>query len=101
MSTSPGFAPDFAGADLVVVPNGSSEYGGALLVPTPDPVVGHGIQQVRRPDHSCDNLTAWPCGVRPAGRFEVDPAAYGRPWADPRAADPRAADPRAAGAPAA
>jgi hypothetical protein len=53
-------------------------------------VVEHGVQQIRHLDHFCDNMTEWLCGVRPAGRLEVDPDAYGRPWADAWAA-PRSA----------
>lgn len=55
----------------------TTEYGGHLLASTLDPIVEHGIQQIRHLDHFCDNLTAWLCGVRPTGAFEVDPAAYG------------------------
>ena len=62
------------------------EYGGTLLASTLDPVVEHGVQQIRHLDHFCDNMTEWLCGVRPAGRLALDPAAYGRPWVDPAAA---------------
>ena len=52
-------------------------YGGALFVSTLDPIVEHGIQQIRHLDHFVDNLTEWLCGVRPIGRFEIPSAAYG------------------------
>jgi hypothetical protein len=49
----------------------TSRYGGTLFVSTLDPIVEHGIQQIRHLDHFVDNLTTWLCGVRPEGRFEV------------------------------
>jgi len=45
--------------------------------PTVDPIVEHGIQQIRHLDNYVDKLTAWLCGAAPEGRFTIDPAAYG------------------------
>ncbi len=52
-------------------------YGGVLLASTLDPIVEHGIQQIRHLDAYVDNLTLWLCGIKPTGRFEVDPADFG------------------------
>ena len=52
-------------------------YGGTLLASTLDPIVEHGIQQIRHLDHFCDQLTDWLIGERPEGAFEVPKAAYG------------------------
>lgn len=53
------------------------QYGGVLFVSTLDPIVEHGIQQIRHLDHFVDSLTEWLCGTRPAGSFEIPSAAYG------------------------
>ncbi|MES2709384.1 MAG: hypothetical protein V4726_22490 [Verrucomicrobiota bacterium] len=53
------------------------QYGGVLFGSTLDPVVEHGVQQIRHLDHYVDSLTAWLCGVRPEGAFSLDPAVYG------------------------
>jgi hypothetical protein len=55
----------------------TTQYGGVLFASTLDPIVEHGIQQIRHLDHFVDNLTTWLCGVRPSGRFEVASEAYG------------------------
>lgn len=55
----------------------TTQYGGVLFASTLDPIVEHGIQQIRHLDHFVDNLTTWLCGVRPTGRFEVASEAYG------------------------
>ncbi len=55
----------------------TERYGGVLFASTLDPIVEHGIQQIRHLDHYVDNLVAWLCGERPEGHFEVDPADYG------------------------
>lgn len=55
----------------------SRARGGVLFVSTLDPIVEHGIQQIRHLDHFVDNLTAWLCGIRPSGAFTIDQAAYG------------------------
>lgn len=52
------------------------QYGGTLFASTLDPIVEHGIQQIRHLDHFVDSLTAWLCGVRPSGPFEIPPEAY-------------------------
>ena len=52
-------------------------YGGALFVSTLDPMVEHGIQQIRHLDHFVDKLTTWLCGETPIGPFTIDRAAYG------------------------
>lgn len=53
------------------------EYGGTLFVSTLDPIVEHGVQQIRHLDNFVDSLTAWLCGVRPQGPFVVPSQAYG------------------------
>ncbi|QDU02362.1 hypothetical protein V6x_20640 [Gimesia chilikensis] len=53
------------------------QYGGTLLASTLDPIVEHGIQQIRHLDHFVDNLTHWLCGIRPTGSFEVSAESYG------------------------
>ena len=55
----------------------TARYGGVLFASTLDPIVEHGIQQIRHLDNYVDKLTAWLCGTTPSGPFEVDPAAYG------------------------
>lgn len=50
----------------------TSEYGGSLLVTTLDPLVEHGVQQIRHLDNYVDNLVNWLCDVRPEGRVEID-----------------------------
>lgn len=50
----------------------TSEYGGKLLVTTIDPLVEHGVQQIRHLDNYVDNLVNWLCDVRPQGRVEID-----------------------------
>ncbi len=55
----------------------TTRYGGVLFASTLDPIVEHGIQQIRHLDHYVDKLVAWLCGVTPTGRFEIDPADYG------------------------
>ena len=52
-------------------------YGGMLFVSTLDPIVEHGIQQIRHLDNFVDSLTQWLCGQRPQGQFEVPAEAYG------------------------
>lgn len=47
-------------------------YGGTLLVTTLDPLVEHGVQQIRHLDHYVDSLLEWLCGVRPTGSLEID-----------------------------
>lgn len=51
------------------------EYGGALLAATSDPIVEHGVQQIRHLDHFVDQLVFWLCGRRPDSqrlRFSPD-----------------------------
>lgn len=55
----------------------TEEYGGTLFVSTLDPIVEHGIQQIRHLDNFVDSLTHWLCGVKPTGPFEVPAEAYG------------------------
>lgn len=50
----------------------TSAYGGTLLVTTMDPIVEHGVQQIRHLDNYVDNLISWLCGVRPQGQFDID-----------------------------
>ena len=54
--------------------------GGTLFASTLDPIVEHGIQQIRHLDHYVDSLTAWLRGVKPEGAFTVAPTAYGGAW---------------------
>ncbi len=55
----------------------TTAYGGVLFASTLDPIVEHGIQQIRHLDNYCDRLTAWLSGITPEGTFEIDPSAYG------------------------
>jgi hypothetical protein len=51
---------------------------GRLLASTLDPIVEHGVQQIRHLDHFCDNLTYWLCGQRPdPSSLTIDKEAYG------------------------
>lgn len=52
------------------------QYGGTLFASTLDPIVEHGIQQIRHLDNFVDSLTEWLCGIRPTGRFEIPSDAY-------------------------
>lgn len=52
------------------------QYGGTLFASTLDPIVEHGIQQIRHLDNFVDSMTAWLCGLRPEGEFEVPVEAY-------------------------
>ncbi|MGV3608041.1 MAG: hypothetical protein ACO1RA_16670 [Planctomycetaceae bacterium] len=56
------------------------EFGGTLFVSTLDPIVEHGIQQIRHLDHFVDNLTEWLSGRRPSGKFQICAEQYGVPW---------------------
>ncbi|MDE2155218.1 MAG: hypothetical protein KGJ32_04880 [Xanthomonadaceae bacterium] len=40
-------------------------HGGTLLAATSDPVIEHGVQQIRHLDHFVDQLVFWLCGRRP------------------------------------
>ncbi len=64
-------------ADGEVVTWETTRYGGVLFASTLDPIVEHGIQQIRHLDHYVDKLTAWLSGRTPTGPFILDPAAYG------------------------
>ncbi len=55
----------------------TERYGGVLFASTLDPIVEHGIQQIRHLDNYVDKLTAWLCGTTPQGKFEVDSNIYG------------------------
>jgi|GEM_PF-608230 len=55
----------------------TQQYGGVLFVSTLDPIVEHGIQQIRHLDNFVDSLTHWLCGIRPVGKFEVVADDYG------------------------
>ncbi len=55
----------------------TKHYGGVLFASTLDPIVEHGVQQIRHLDNYVDSLTSWLSGVKPEGRFSLDPAAYG------------------------
>lgn len=55
----------------------TTHYGGVLFVSTLDPIVEHGIQQIRHLDNFVDSLTEWLCGVRPTGSFQIVPDHYG------------------------
>jgi hypothetical protein len=68
------------------------DYGtGQLLVSTKDPIVEHGVQQIRHLDSFNDALTQWLCQQRPSGPFTVERRWYAvrnfRPAA-PIAAEP-------------
>ncbi|QDV20588.1 hypothetical protein Pan153_52640 [Gimesia panareensis] len=55
----------------------TNQYGGTLLASTLDPIVEHGIQQIRHLDHFVDSLTHWLCGIRPTGSFKLPAESYG------------------------
>jgi len=55
----------------------TEQYGGVLFASTLDPIVEHGVQQIRHLDNYVDSLTAWLCGTKPEGRFALDPECYG------------------------
>lgn len=55
----------------------TTQYGGVLFASTLDPIVEHGIQQIRHLDNFVDSLTEWLCGVRVSGAFEIPNANYG------------------------
>ncbi len=55
----------------------TTRYGGVLFASTLDPIVEHGIQQIRHLDNYVDKLTTWLCGTTPEGKFAVAPDAYG------------------------
>lgn len=55
----------------------TNEYGGTLLVTTLDPIVEHGIQQITHLDNYVDRLVEYLSGIKPEGKFEIDPAKYG------------------------
>ncbi len=55
----------------------TERYGGVLFASTLDPIVEHGIQQIRHLDNYVDKLTTWLSGTTPEGGFTLDPAAYG------------------------
>jgi hypothetical protein len=57
---------------------------GLVFASTKDPIVEHGVQQIRHLDHYCDALTEWLCGVRPSGAFTINPQHFGVDWS-PRA----------------
>jgi hypothetical protein len=40
-------------------------HGGELLAATSDPIIEHGVQQIRHLDHFVDQLVLWLCGRRP------------------------------------
>ena len=59
----------------------TNEYGGELLAGTQDPIVEHGVQQIRHLDHFVDQLVLWLGGERPSpARLTVDESAYGVPF---------------------
>ena len=55
----------------------TTHYGGVLFASTLDPIVEHGIQQIRHLDSYVDKLVAWLADVQPTGAFKIDPADYG------------------------
>ncbi len=65
----------------------TTEYGGELLAGTQDPIVEHGVQQIRHLDHFVDQLVTWLGGSRPsAARMSIDEADYGVPFLRPQPA---------------
>ena len=50
---------------------------GRILATTKDPIVEHGVQQIRHLDHYCDALTRWLCGATAHGHFSIDLECYG------------------------
>jgi hypothetical protein len=64
-------------ADGDIITWQTNQYGGTLFASTLDPIVEHGIQQIRHLDNFVDNLTVWLCGIRPTGQFEICTDDYG------------------------
>lgn len=57
------------------------EYGGELLASTMDPIVEHGVHQIRHLDALVDRLVWWLGGSWPAARpFALEQTAYGKPY---------------------
>lgn len=63
--------------DGAVVTWETNQYGGALLVTTLDPIVEHGVQQIRHLNNYCDKLTEWLIDVKPHGEFIILEKDYG------------------------
>jgi len=62
----------------------SSTNGGQLLAATSDPIVEHGVQQIRHLDHFVDQLVWWLCGRRPDPLpMEFERAMFGKAWPEP------------------
>lgn len=55
----------------------TNQYGGTLFASTLDPIVEHGIQQIRHLDHFVDSLTQWLTESRPVGQFTIPAENYG------------------------
>ena len=55
----------------------TNEYGGVLFASTLDPIVEHGIQQIRHLDNFVDRLTTWLCGIQPEGQFVIHEGDFG------------------------
>jgi hypothetical protein len=54
----------------------TNQYGGTLFASTLDPIVEHGIQQIRHLDNFVDSLTNWLTGSQPTGKFTVPSENY-------------------------
>ena len=55
----------------------TNQFGGTLFASTLDPIVEHGIQQIRHLDHFVDSLTTWLTGSQPIGPFTIPSDNYG------------------------
>lgn len=58
----------------------TSHLGGTVFASTKDPIVEHGVQQIRHLDNYCDALTEWLCGTRPSGPFTLSRDDFGVDW---------------------
>jgi len=54
----------------------TNQFGGTLFASTLDPIVEHGIQQIRHLDNFVDALTQWLTDSRPVGIFTVPEENY-------------------------
>lgn len=64
-------------------------HGGTLLAATSDPIVEHGVQQIRHLDHFVDQLVFWLCGRRPPpGPLAFSAEQFTHPPVDPSEAVP-------------
>jgi len=54
----------------------TNQFGGTLFASTLDPIVEHGIQQIRHLDNFVDSLTRWLTGTLPTGKLTIPAEHY-------------------------